>query len=107
REYHSETHQESLKWTNSSYGVINKPMIVEFKDGRGEFFDQEEFNSRMILARNGFSEITPNSSRFEQAFSDDGGKSCEINWVMTFMRQEPSAEKIAASKIKFQPTSSG
>ena len=107
RLYNPETHQWSLNWANSSDGVINKPMIGEFKDGRGEFFDQEEFNGRMILARNGFSEITPNSSRFEQAFSDDGGKSWEINWVMTFMRQEPSAEKIAASKIKLQPTSSG
>jgi hypothetical protein len=81
-------------------------MIGEFKNGRGEFFDQEEFNSRMILVRNGFSDITPNSSRFEQAFSDNGGKTWETNWVMTFVRQEPSEEKIAASKIKPQPTSS-
>jgi len=26
------------------------------------------------------------SSRFEQAFSDDGGKSWEKNWVMTYTR---------------------
>jgi hypothetical protein len=60
----------------------------EFKDGRGEFFDQEDFNGRMILARDSFSEITPKSSRFEQAFSNDGGKTWETNWVMTFMHQE-------------------
>jgi hypothetical protein len=78
-------------------------MIGEFKNGRGEFFDQEEFNGRMILARNSFSEITPNSSRFEQAFSDDGGKTWETNWVMTFKRQEP---EVGASKIKPRSTSS-
>jgi hypothetical protein len=106
RLYNPETHQWSLNWANSSEGVINKPMIGEFKDGRGEFFDQEEFNGRMILARNGFSAITPNSSRFEQAFSNDGGKSWEKNWVMTFTREESPEEENAASKIKPQPTSS-
>src|SRR5262249_3160514 len=100
RLYNPETHQWSLNWVNSSDGVINKPMIGEFKDARGEFFDQEEFNGRMILARNSFSNITPNSSRFEQAFSDDGGKTWETNWVMTFTRQE---SQVAASKTK--PTS--
>jgi hypothetical protein len=104
RLYNPETHQWSLNWANSSDGVINKPMIGEFKDGRGEFFDQEEFNGRMILARNGFSNITPNSSRFEQAFSDDGGKTWETNWVMTFTRQEP---EMATPKTKPQPTSEG
>src|SRR4029453_10813805 len=106
RLYNPEAPQWTLNWAKRSDGVINKPMIGEFKDGRGEFFDQEEFNGRMILAQNGFSDITPNSSRFEQAFSDNGGKTWETNWIMTFMRQEPSEEKIAASKIKPQPTSS-
>jgi hypothetical protein len=102
RLYNPETHQWSLNWANSSDGVIKKPMIGEFKDGRGEFFDQEQFDDRMILARNGFSDITPNSSRFDQAFSDNGGKTWETNWVMTFTRQEP---EIAASKMKSQPAS--
>jgi hypothetical protein len=76
-------------------------MIGDFKDGRGEFFDQEEFNGRMILARNGFSNITPNSSRFEQAFSDDEGKHWGTNWLMTFTRQEPSKEKVWLRKQSF------
>jgi hypothetical protein len=101
RLYNPESRQWSLNWANSSDGVINKPMIGEFKDGRGEFFDQEEFNSRMILARNGFSNITPNSSRFEQAFSNDGGKTWETNWVMTFTRQ--GSESPAAPKTTPTP----
>jgi hypothetical protein len=105
RLYNPETHQWSLNWANSNDGVINRPMIGEFKNGRGEFFDQEEFNGHMILARNGFYDVTPNSSRFEQAFSDDGGKTWETNWMMTFKRQEPSAEENAASKRKVQPAS--
>jgi hypothetical protein len=33
-----------------------------------------------------WSDITPVSCRFEQAFSDDGGKTWEVNWVNTYRR---------------------
>jgi hypothetical protein len=33
-----------------------------------------------------WSDITPNWCRFEQGFSDDGGKTCEIDWVNTCAR---------------------
>ena len=52
-------------------------MIGEFKDGRGEFLDQELFNGGSILVRNTFFDITADSARFEQAFSDDGGRTWE------------------------------
>ena len=86
RLYNPTSHQWNLNWTNSSAGMLTQPMIGEFKDGRGEFYDQEPFNERSILVRNGFSEITPTSSRFEQAFSADGGTTWETNWIMTFTR---------------------
>ena len=86
RLYNPESHQWNLNWTNSSSGMLTQPMIGEFKDGRGEFFDQENFNGRSILARNGFYDITPTSARFEQAFSADGGKTWEVNWIMTFTK---------------------
>lgn len=86
RLYNPSSHQWSLNWANSSDGTMQQPMVGEFKDGRGTFFDRELFNGRMISVRNGFSEITPDSSRFEQAFSDDGGNTWETNWIMTFTR---------------------
>ena len=61
-------------------------MVGRFVRGAGRFYDQEEFNGGVIMTRNGFSDITPNSSRFEQAFSDDEGKTWETNWIMTFTR---------------------
>ncbi len=57
------------------------PVIGEFRNGRGEFYDQETFNGRAILVRNVWSDITPTSCRFEQAFSDDGGRTWKTNWV--------------------------
>jgi hypothetical protein len=35
----------------------------------------------MILVRFVISDITPASCHFEQSFSDDGGKSWEVNWI--------------------------
>jgi hypothetical protein len=92
RLYNPQSHQWSLNWANSHDGVMQQPMIGEFKNGRGEFYDQELFNGRAIFVRNGFSDIAPDSSRFEQAFSADGGKTWETNWVMTFTRLRADSE---------------
>ncbi|MGA9307383.1 MAG: hypothetical protein WBW31_18415, partial [Candidatus Sulfotelmatobacter sp.] len=69
RLYNPESHQWSLNWASSSDGVIQPPMIGEFKNGRGEFNGQELLNGRTILSRNRFSDITAESSCFEKAFS--------------------------------------
>jgi hypothetical protein len=90
RLYNPESHQWSLNWTSGKTGVLGVPTIGEFKNGRGVFVDQESFNDRVILVRNSFMDITPNSARFEQTFSDDGGETWETNWVMTFTRIKPA-----------------
>ena len=79
--YNPQSHQWSLNFANSKGGTFGQPTVGEFKDGRGEFFDQEIYNGRMILVRNVWSDITADSCRFEQAFSDDGGKTWEVNWI--------------------------
>jgi hypothetical protein len=86
RLYNPESRQWSLNFANSKGGTLGQPTIGEFKNGRGEFFDQETFNGRAILVRFVISDITPDSCRFEQAFSDDGGKSWEVNWIATDTR---------------------
>ena len=68
-------------------------MIGEFKNGRGEFFDQELLNGRAIYVRFVFSDITPNSCHFEQSFSDNGGKNWEVNLIETYTRMKDEPDK--------------
>ncbi len=69
-----------------------QPTVGEFKDGRGEFYDQELFNGRAILVRFVITPVTADVCRFEQSFSDDGGKNWELNWVATDTRaREPAS----------------
>jgi hypothetical protein len=86
--YNSDSHQWTQTFTASD-GVLGHPMYGSFKNGRGEFYDQEDFNGRMILVRFTWFDITPDSHKVEQAFSDDGGKTWEPNFVATLNRVKP------------------
>lgn len=92
RLYNPQARQWSLNTANSRGGTLSVPTIGEFKNGRGEFFDQEDFNGRMIFVRNVWTDITPDSCRFEQSFSEDGGKTWELNWIAvdTRVKNEPA-----------------
>ena len=105
RLYNPQSRQWSLNFANSKDGSLSVPTVGEFKNGRGEFFDQELFNGRMILVRNVVSQVNPNTSRFEQAFSDDGGKTWETNWIATDTRvkDEPGQQSSYVPKPSAQP----
>jgi hypothetical protein len=89
RLYNPKAHQWNDTWATITDGVMGQSMVGEFKNGRGEFYDQEPFNGRAIYVRWVWSDITPVSCRFEQAFSEDGGKTWEVNWVNTYTRLSP------------------
>ena len=93
RLYNPQSHQWSLNFATSNGGTLSQPTIGEFKNGRGEFFDQEPLNGRAIYVRFVISDVTPDSCRFEQSFSDDGGKTWEVNWVATDTRVKDAAAK--------------
>jgi hypothetical protein len=87
RLYDPQTRQWNVTFANISGAEPGKPMYGRFKDGRGEFYGEDTLNGRAIYARFVFSGITPASFRFEQAFSADGGKTWEVNWISTFTRR--------------------
>jgi hypothetical protein len=86
RLYNPEAKQWSLNFSNVRSGTLSPPVIGEFKNGRGEFYGADTLNNRAILVRFVIFDIGPNSAKFEQAFSNDGGKTWEVNWIATDTR---------------------
>jgi len=86
RLYNPVARQWSLNFAGGSSGTLGQPSIGEFKNGRGEFYDQESYNGRAILLRFVITRISQDVCWFEQSFSDDGGKTWELNWIATDTR---------------------
>jgi hypothetical protein len=82
----------SIYWLDNNTGGLDPagkltvPVVGEFKDGVGVFTCDDEFAGQPIIVRYIWSNITANSARWEQAFSLDGGKTWETNWVMNHAR---------------------
>ena len=86
RLYNPESRRWSLNFASSATGELSIPSVGGFRDGRGEFYSNETLNGRPILVRFTIAPITADSCRFEQAFSADGGKTWELNWIATDTR---------------------
>jgi hypothetical protein len=86
RLYDPKSEQWAIYWGNRNNGRLDPPMTGQWVDGVGEFYDQELFRGRMIYVRFIWTTDGPDTARWEQAFSDDGGKTWETNWIMSFER---------------------
>jgi hypothetical protein len=86
--YNPQSHQWSQTFANSETGSLEIPAIGEFKNGRGEFHSQEVYHGRTVLVRGIWSEIKSDTHRFEQAYSDDGGKTWETNFIANLEREK-------------------
>ncbi|MGH9090785.1 MAG: hypothetical protein ACRDZR_05320 [Acidimicrobiales bacterium] len=76
----------SLYWASSRDGILQPPVSGSFAEGVGKFYGDDTYDAKPIRVRYVWSEITAHSARWEQAFSVDGERSWETNWVMTFDR---------------------
>src|SRR5229473_1539096 len=88
RLYSPTSRQWWLNWVNQKNTRFDVPTIGEFKDGRGEFYDQELFEGRSILVRCVCFDITASSEPFERSYSADGGRTWEANWIAQSTRIE-------------------
>ena len=86
RLYDPRSGQWRLNFANRRAGVLTPPTIGGFRDGRGEFYDQEDFEGRAVFVRFLILPQGPDTIRFEQAFSEVGGKTRETNWIATDTR---------------------
>jgi hypothetical protein len=86
RWYNPATHEWSLDFATPNVGTLGIPGVGAFRNGRADFYDQEPFNGKSILVRFSIWGITSDTAQSEQAFSDDGGKTWEVNWINRYTR---------------------
>ena len=87
--YNPSARQWSQVFANAKQGMVVTPLIGEFRNGRGELFSTDTFKGRSILVRGTWSDIKPNSHRYTESYSADGG----VTWAPAFIgdlaRQAP------------------
>ena len=89
RVYNPTTKQWSINFAHPGNGMLGEvPGIGEFKNGRVDFYDQEPINGKAVLVRFSLWSITPQTAQSEQAFSSDGGKTWEVNWINKYTRSK-------------------
>jgi hypothetical protein len=87
--YNPASHQWSQTFINSAVGTLSGSLIGSFKDGRGELFSQDTLDGRSILVRGVWSDITPNSHHYEEAYSDDAGRTWDAVFMANLTREQP------------------
>lgn len=76
----------TIHWSNGATGTLDAPMIGAFLNGIGVFHGEDEYERRTVLLRFHWRSLGPDAARWEQAFSDDDGRTWETNWIMDFTR---------------------
>jgi hypothetical protein len=89
RAYDPKTEQWSIWWLDgrNPAGDIGPPVTGRFENGVGTFFGDTTVNGKPMRVRFIWSQITPASARWEQAYSADAGKTWQTNWTMNFRRR--------------------
>ena len=88
RLYNPRSRQWTLNFASPGGGVLTPPVTGAFDAaGRGMFYGVDTAGGRTVLVRFVISDVTANSARFEQAFSDDGGVTWETNWIAVDTRR--------------------
>ncbi|HEY6620643.1 MAG TPA: hypothetical protein VIY68_13930 [Steroidobacteraceae bacterium] len=95
RTYNGATHLWSVYWANSRDGILSSAHVGKFDHGQGEFYAQDNSDGKGTLLRSVWSKITPTSAHFEQALSEDGGRSWKVNSISDMVRigdvEEPTS----------------
>ena len=96
RVFNPQTALWSIYWLDNrdgglhATGLLRNPVVGKFRNGVGIFEGDDELDGRPIRVRYTWSAIRADSARWEQAMSDDGGATWELNWQMEFVRRTPA-----------------
>jgi hypothetical protein len=88
RSYDPKTGEWAIWWLDGRmpHNPLDPPVKGRFVDGVGTFYADDTLRGKPVRVRFVWSKITANGAHWEQAFSPDGGKTWETNWVTDFRR---------------------
>ena len=104
--YNPQSHQWSMNFINSKIAALNAPLIGSFKDGRGELFSQDTYHDKSILVRGVWSDIAPDSHRYQESYSNDGGKTWAVAFTGDLTREKQVATTAKMLRTSAAPESS-
>ena len=76
----------SIYWIDSVSGRLAPPVVGGFDGNRGTFVGDDVDGERPVRVVFTWTRRGPDAARWEQAFSYDGGRSWETNWIMELNR---------------------
>lgn len=101
RSYDLTTDEWSIWWIDSRRGnSVGEPVRGHFSAGAGVFYGDDTHDGKAIKVRFVWSQITADGAKWEQAFSPDGGKTWEPNWIMRFTRSGLRANQPTAPELR-------
>ncbi|WP_242098702.1 hypothetical protein [Sphingomonas sp. CROZ-RG-20F-R02-07] len=95
--YNPEARQWSQTFANSADGALQPSMVGSFSGSRGELYGADTFKGRAILVRGTWSIAGPDAHRYEEAYSQDGGRTWSVAFRGDLTRISSEAPKPAAA----------
>jgi hypothetical protein len=90
--YNPAAHQWSQSYANSKAGTLSSSSatVGEFKNGSGVLIGQDSSTyDKTILVKAVWSDIKPDSHRYQEWYSDDGGATWVLSFTANLTRSKP------------------
>ena len=84
RLFNPKTKLWSIYWAASNVGTMDPPNVGSFENGVGDFFAEDTYNGKKIIALLRWDARDKKNFKWSQAYSADNGKTWEWNWYMTY-----------------------
>ena len=78
-----------MRWQQAPDRIDPAPVVGGFEGNRGEFYGEDQDNSRPVKVRYTWNKIDHDHARWEQAFSSDN-RAWATNWTADFTRADPA-----------------
>ncbi|MFI6291690.1 hypothetical protein ACIBEJ_08900 [Nonomuraea sp. NPDC050790] len=78
----------TIHWASTRTGRFDPPMTGTWEGDRGEFYGDDQHQGTPVRARFIWTRLGDGEARWEQAFSVDGEKTWETNWIMELTRAD-------------------